>query len=135
MKIRVARIFADHEKYGYFRFGLMSLAVVQGVHIEIESACLLTNALVKLNSWNLSTGNLRRLELRDLQISLLGEKEPRLRAARARVGSSGNLELSSVSVAGVEAATISKATLQISGPVAGPVELAGRHAGKRTLCT
>lgn len=120
-KVHATRVFVDHEKWGFLRVGLLPLAVVQGVQIQIQSAGLLTNALSDLNSLNLSSANLRHLEIRDLQISVLGENEPRLRAARARIGSSGALELSNVSMVGSNGGPIflAKATLQISGSAAG----------------
>lgn len=119
VKIQAARIFVDHEKYGFFRLGLVPLAVVQSVRIQAESAGWLTNALASLNSWNLATRSLRRLEVRDLEISLFGEPEPRLRAATARVNAAGDLELSNMSLPGRLAGSISKATLQMTGSAAG----------------
>ena len=119
VKIQAARIFVDHEKCGFFRLGLVPLAVVQGVRVQLESAGRLTNALASLNSWNLATRNLRRLEIRDLEISMLGEKEPRLRAATARANAAGVLELLHVSLPGRPAGSFSKATLQMTGPAAG----------------
>ncbi len=119
VKIQAARIFVDHEKYGFFRLGLVPLAVVQSVRIQLESAGRLTNALASLNSWNLATRSLRRLEVRDLEISLFGEPEPRLRAATARVNAAGDLELSNMSLPGRLAGSISKATLQMTGSAAG----------------
>jgi len=118
-KIHIGRVFIDHEKYGFFRFGLAPLAVGQGVQLRIQSARCLTNALASLNSWNHSSGNLRRLELRDLEISLFGDTEPRLRAATARASSGDTWDLGHASVGGAAPAVISKATLQISGPQAG----------------
>jgi len=120
-KAHATRVFVDHEKWGFLRVGLLPLAVVQGVQIQIQSASFLTNALADLNSLNLSSANLRHLEFRDLEISLLGETKPRLRAATARVSSSGTLKLTRVSVVGSGGRTVSiaEATLQISGPAAG----------------
>jgi hypothetical protein len=62
---------------------------------------------------------LRRWEVRDLKISLFGEKEPRLRAATARATAAGALELRHVSLRGRAAGALSKATLQMTGPAAG----------------
>jgi hypothetical protein len=50
VKIQAARIYLDHEKYGFFRLGLAPLAVVQSAQIQIESAAGLTNALANLNA-------------------------------------------------------------------------------------
>ncbi len=120
-RIHTTRAFVDHEKWGFFQLGFLPIAVVEGVQVQILSASCLTNALSDLNFWNPSSGGLRRLELRNIEISLLGEKEPRLRAAIARVSRPGSLELSNVSVAhdGGGPVSIPKATLQISGPASG----------------
>lgn len=119
VKVRAARIFVDHEKFGFFRVGLAPLAVIQGVRVEIESAGRLTNALDALNSWNDSSGSRRHLEFRDLEISLLGESESRLHAATARVNASGALELFQVVAAGGPPLPIARATLEVTGPTAG----------------
>jgi hypothetical protein len=119
--VHVTHVFVDHEKWGFFRVGLLPIAAVEGIQIQIPSASCLTNALSALNSLDLPSAGLRRLEYRDIQISLPGEKEPRLHAAIARVSPPGFMKLSNVSVAGDGGGTVSipKATLQISGPGAG----------------
>lgn len=120
-RVHAARAFVDHEKWGFFRLGIFPIAVVEGVQVQILSAGCLTNALSDLNAWHPSASAVRRLEFRNLEISLLNEKEPRLRAAVARISPSGALELSNVSLAGDGGGpvSISKATLQISGPDSG----------------
>jgi len=121
-RVHTTRAFVDHEKWGFFRLGLLPIPVIEGVQVQILSARCLTNVLSDLNSsWNSSSGDLRRLEFRNIEISLLGEKEPRLHATVARVGRSGVLELSNVSVSldGGGPVSIPKATLQISGPASG----------------
>ena len=119
LKIHAARMFVGHEKYGFFRFGLAPLAVIQGARIQLDSACRLTNALVNLNSWKPVAGGLRHLEIRELEISLFGEQAPRLRAATARPSGAGALELSQVALAGEPGVAIPKATLEMCGPTAG----------------
>lgn len=119
VKVHAARVFVDHEKVGFFRFGLAPLAVVQDVQIQIESAGQLTNVLADLNSWNNFPRNLRHLELRNLEISFFGEPKPRLCAVTARVTASGSLELSQVSVRDGVKGSIARATLQLTGALAG----------------
>jgi hypothetical protein len=119
-RIHVTRSYVDHEKWGFFKIALAPVQVVQGVDIQIFSAGSLTNALDVINSSHLSSASLRRLELRNLQISLLGEKEPRLRADNTGIVRPDVLQLSHVSVSnGGEAISISKATLQLAGPDCG----------------
>jgi len=121
VKIHADRVFPDHEKWGFFRVSVLPLAVVQGARVQISSAAHLTNALRALNSLNFPTRAARRVELRQVEISLLEEKDSRLRAALARIQSAGVLELSGVSLGASLGVSnpISKATLQISGPSAG----------------
>ncbi len=115
------RGFIDHEKQGFFRLGLMPILVVEGVKIQILSGNCLTNLTLSLDSLSFSHGNIRKLELRQIEVALLNEKEPRLKAASARLNRAGGIELSNVLVAMPEAGQISlpKATLQITGLAAG----------------
>jgi hypothetical protein len=119
-RIHVTRTFIDHEKWGFFKIALAPIGVVQGVNFQVRSAGSLTNALDSINSCNLSADE-RHLELRDIQISLLSENTPRLRAASARLNEPGKLELSHVSAVNGDGKTISiaRATLPISGPDCG----------------
>jgi len=120
-KVSSTRIFVDHEKVGFFRMGLVPVVVIQDAQIQIQSIASLTNVLAGLNSSDFSSSGARRLELRNLTLSRLGENVPRLRAASARVAASGALDLSDVSVPGADGHYVSmaRATLQISGPAAG----------------
>ncbi len=120
-QVHAARIFVDYERRGFFRIGLLPIPVAENVQIQIQSADCLTNALLALHSWNQPSAGLRRLELRNLEIRLIGEKQPRLCAAGARVGQDGALELSTVSVfnAAGQPTSIPKATLQVAGSAAG----------------
>ncbi|HTR41051.1 MAG TPA: hypothetical protein VMH87_05500 [Pseudomonadales bacterium] len=119
-RVHITRTFVDHEKWGFFKIALEPVQVVEGVNIQVSCAGSLTNALDVINSSRLSTSNLRRTELRNLQVSLLGEKEPRLCAASASVIRPGALQLSHVSVTNAGGAiSIPKATLQVSGPDCG----------------
>ena len=120
-QVHAARIFTDYERRGFFRIGLLPIPVVEDIQIQIQSADCLTNALFALRSWNQPSVGVRRLELRNIEIKLFGEKQSRLRAVTARVGQNGTVELSTVSVFGIagQQASIPKATLQIAGSSAG----------------
>src|SRR5580698_853309 len=97
-RVHITRSFVDHEKWGFFKIALAPVQVMEGMNIQILSAGTLTNALDVINSAHLSSANLRRLEFRNLQISLLDEKEPRLRADNASIVRADVLQLSHVSV-------------------------------------
>jgi hypothetical protein len=120
-QVHVARMFTDYERRGFFRIGLLPIPVAENIQIQIQSADCLTNAMFALHSWNQPSFGARRLEMRNLEIRLFGEKQPRLSAASARVGQNGVLELSTVSVfnATGQQTSIPKAALQVAGPAAG----------------
>jgi hypothetical protein len=119
-RIHITRAYVDHEKWGFFKIGLAPVQVVEGVKVQINSAGSLTNALDVIKASHISPAVERHLELRKLEISLLGEKEPRLRADSASIIRPGVLQLTHVSVSNDgEALSIPKATLQVSGPDCG----------------
>jgi hypothetical protein len=117
-RIHITRTYVDHEKWGFFKLGLAPIGVMDGVTIQVLSAASLTNTLQTLDSCHIPPSDTHRLELRNLEISLLSEKEPRLRAESARIGGSDVLELSHVSFSD-GTASLSRATLQITGPDCG----------------
>jgi hypothetical protein len=120
-EVHAARIFTDYERRGFFRIGLLPIPVAENVQIQIQSADCLTNDLLALHSWDRPGIGVRRLELRNLEITFFGEKQPRLRAASAHVGRDGTIELSSVSLPdSIEHQTpIPHAILQVAGSSAG----------------
>jgi hypothetical protein len=120
-QVHAACVFVDYEHWGFFRIGLLPMLVAENVQVKIQSAECLTNALADLRSWHQPASGYRQLELRNLEITMNGENQPRLRAAVARVGPDGTVKLSTVAVrtaAGQEVSLL-KATLQIFGPSAG----------------
>jgi hypothetical protein len=121
IQVHAARVFVDYEPWGFFRIGLLPMLVAENVQVKIQSAECLTNALADLRSWHRPASGYRQLELRNLEITMNGENQPRLRAAVARIGPDGTVKLSTVAVrtaAGQEVSLL-KATLQIFGPSAG----------------
>jgi hypothetical protein len=119
-RVHITRSYVDHEKWGFFKIGLAPVQVMDGVNVQIHSADSLTNALDVIKVSHASLAVQRHLELRNLQISLLAEKDPRLRAASASILRPDLLQLSQVSVSnGGEAFSIPRATLQVSGPDCG----------------
>jgi hypothetical protein len=120
-QVHAARMFIDYERHGFFRIGLLPIPVVENVQIEIQSADCLTNAMFALHSWDQPSLGVKRLELRNLEINMFGEKEPRLSAAVARAGQDGILELSTVSVFNTtgQLTSIPQAALQAAGSSAG----------------
>ena len=120
-QVHTARLFVDYERRGFFRIGLLPMLVAENVQVQIRSADCLTNGLLALHSWNQLSAGVRRLELRNLEIGLFGEKQPRLSATSAHAGQDGILELLNVSVfsATGQQTSIPNANLQVAGPSAG----------------
>jgi hypothetical protein len=120
-QVHTTRIFTDYERRGFFRIGLLPIPVAENVQIQIESAECLTNALFALHDWEQLSVGVRRLELRNLQITMFGEKQPRLCATAARIGKNGSIELSNISLTGFEGQKIfiARGILQIAGNDAG----------------
>jgi hypothetical protein len=117
VQIHAGRLFTDYERRGFFRIGLLPVPVAEKVQIQIQATECLTTALWMLQDWKHPATGFRRLEFRDLQISLLGEGRPRLCAAGARIGRNGALELSDVLVTGLSGQKISiaRGILQVTG--------------------
>ena len=74
-QVHVGRLFTDYERRGFFRIGLLPIPVAENVQIQIQSVDCLTNAITALYSWNQPSVGVRRLELRNLEIKLFGEKQ------------------------------------------------------------
>jgi hypothetical protein len=121
IQIHATRLFTDYEHRGFFRIGLLPVPVAKQVQIALQSTACLTNALFMLQDWKHPALGARRMEFRDLQIFLLGENQPRLRATIAHVGKNGALELSGATVTDLAGKRISlpHATLQVTGKDAG----------------
>lgn len=119
--IQVGHLYVDYERRGFFRIGLLPIPVAENVQIRIESADCLTNAILTLRSWNQPSVGARRFALRNIDIGLLDDKQPRLSAASAHIGPDGTLELTKVSLfnASGQPKSIPKAILQVSGSAAG----------------
>lgn len=115
--IRASHFYKDFQKRGFFRIGLLPIPVAENVVVQIQSAECLTNAMLAIQSWSQPSAGVRCLELRNLEIELSGEKQPRLTAANARVGQSGTLELTKICLFNTtgQPTSISKATLQVDG--------------------
>jgi len=120
-QIHAAKLYADYERHGFFRIGLLPIPVAEDVQIKIRSADCLTNALSSLHFWNEPSLAVRRFELRNIEIKSFDEKQPRLSASLAHIGQNGVLELTTVSVFNDmgQRTSFPKAVLQVAGSSAG----------------
>jgi hypothetical protein len=123
VEIHASGIFKDYERHGFFRIGLMPEMVVENVRIEVRSAEALTNVMAALHSWNRPGAGARRLKLQHLEILLMGQISPCLRAAAGKIGNDGAIQLTSVSLADAAGRqkNLPAAALQLTGPTRGLV--------------
>lgn len=132
--IHASRVFQDFQRWGFFRIGALPLLVAENVRITVPSEQCLTNAFADLDGWRPPDSQFRRFELRNLEITMRGEDQPRLRAGSARIGSGGAVNLKNATVCGSDGwqPVIPAATLQVSGAAAG--RLSWNSAGQRKEC-
>ena len=120
-RLRVERLFVDHEHWGFFRIGFLPVLVADNVKMEMPTAECLCNGLADLQSPSESGRPVSEFELRRVEISTGGERRCLVRAATGRFETGGNVRLSTVSVrngAG-HSFDIDQATLLVSGRDAG----------------
>jgi len=134
VEIHAANIFTSYERWGFFRIGILPILVADHLQIQIQSAPYLANALADIKTWHQVRPASRQLEAKSLEITLRGEKEPRLRASLARVGPDATIKLSDVTFRDIEGkqVSVSKATLLIAGPSAG--RLCWNSDGRQEEC-
>jgi hypothetical protein len=92
---RAGRVFIEFERRGFFRIGVLPVVVAQDVQVQLQSLSGLTNVF---DGFRLSHQRQRKLELRNLELTVFGDKHSRLHAATARLAADGAVELTGVSV-------------------------------------
>lgn len=130
VQVHADRMFVDYERLGFFRIGVLPKLVFENIQIEIQSAETLTNVLGHLQTWKSSTAISQRLELKNVEIKIIGETHPRLSAATAHILKGNAIELFCVSLRYPDAQPIfiPKAILHLTGPSLG--KLCWNSAGK-----
>jgi hypothetical protein len=123
LEIQASYLKVDHERREFFRIGLLPVFVAGNVRISIASADCLTNVLPAVDTWRPPKSIARHLELRQLQISIMGKKQPCLSAAVACPETSGALNLREVVFTDRSGARrlLPKALLRMTGPQAGTI--------------
>jgi len=118
--VRVKEVRKDYESKGFFRMGLLPIAVLDGVVFEIRQPESLASSLAACHQW-LGARSAKRAELRDVQWVLGGSTTNRLACARAQLTDTGRWNLSGgVSlVSGTNRLESARAVLQVTGPNAG----------------
>jgi hypothetical protein len=130
VQVHADRMFVDYERLGFFRIGVLPKLVFENIQIEIQSGETLTNVLGDLQTWKTSTAISQRLELKNVEIKIIGETHPRLSAATAHTLKDNVLELVCVSLRYPDAQPIfiPKAILHLTGSSSG--KLCWNSAGK-----
>lgn len=121
VQVHADRMFVDYDRLGFFRIGVLPKLVFENIQIEIQSAETLTNALANLQTWGTSTAISQRLELKNVEIKIIGETHPRISAATAHTLKDNVIELFCVSLRcpGVQPIFISRAILHLTGSSSG----------------
>ena len=122
--LRVRTVSTEYQRKGFFRIGLLPMAVLEGVIIEVHDPQSLSNSLVQCNQC-FGPRNAGVLELRDVQLVADGAITNRLVCGRARPAGGGKWEL----LDGVTFDSDAKRTeapraiLHVTGPSAGQLFL------------
>ncbi len=91
--VRVERIFPDFERRGFFRIGLLPLAVAEGVTLELPADDRWARALAEAQRKLATSAAAERVEMRHVKIVFLPESRPRLEAGRIRLNRDGQWQL------------------------------------------
>lgn len=127
--VRAERIYTDYQRKGFFRIGVLPIAVMEDVAIEVRQPESLTNGLARLHHW-LGSWDANRLEVRRAALFVAGTVTNRLEAGRIRVRSGGTWEL----LDGIcyRSGTIEKraarGVLQVTGERTGQLRMAAEPA-------
>jgi hypothetical protein len=122
--VRTDRIFTDYQRKGFFRIGLLPLAVLEGVQIEVRQPEHVFESLAGQDGW-VNADASKRIELRRVKLLASQPSDLCLEAGSACPGAGGCLELRE----GVQFRQATRrvqaprATLQITGPNAGRLVL------------
>ena len=90
--VRADRIFRDFQEKGFFRMGILPVAVMDGVTLEIRDVHSLSNSLFQLRQW-LGPQAASHLELRHATVEIAAGVTNRLQAGRVRILPGGRLQL------------------------------------------
>ena len=82
---RIASVYTDHRRIGFFRVKLLPELVAEGVRLEFDESNTRTNCLADFRFDLAPVPGRSVVELRDFSVSFGKESVPRLRASRCRV--------------------------------------------------
>ena len=118
--LRADRIYPTHQRWGYFRIGLLPMLACDGVTLEVCDAEKAAQALAELRDNLKSQANGTIVEMRQVAIRFTPETTPRLTAAVMHLQDHGQWQLSDVAFqSGTNVVHAARALLQVSGEQAG----------------
>jgi hypothetical protein len=122
--LRVDSVYTDYERKGFFRIGILPLAVMEGVKIEVYQPESLARGLEQMNNW-LGVRAARRVEFRKLSFVVFTGETNCLICSRAQAVGGGKWELlGGVHFrAGTNEVSAASAILQVNGPQTGRIVL------------
>jgi len=133
--LRVGEVRRDYQRKGFFRIGLLPMAVAEEAVFELHRPDRIAESLEQCTRC-LGARSSGRVELRDVQFVAFGSSTNRLVCGWARPGSDGRWELLGgvrfeSAATKIEAAC---ATLQVTGPKAGQLIIATIPPLTNNLC-
>jgi hypothetical protein len=124
--LRAESVYTDYQRKGFFRIGLLPVAVMEGVTVELHHPEFMTNSLAQLHQWFGPQGA-KALELRRVTFLVSGYTTNHLEAARARVAPQGRIEL-------LDGISFMSGTNLVRAP-RGALQVTGEHSGELILET
>ena len=126
--LRADRIYPTHQRWGYFRIGLLPMLECDGVTLEVCDAEKTAQALAVMRENLKSQANGTIVEMRQVAIRFTPETTPRLKAASLRLQDHGQWQLSDVTFqSGTNAVHAARALLQVTGAQAGRLSWQSAH--------
>jgi hypothetical protein len=115
------RFFRDYERKGFFKIGVLPIAVFEGVTVEVKHADSVSNSLAELRDW-LGRDGARRVELRRVELLITSSPPCRVFSGRVRFLDNGQCRL-------FEGVTMTRGTNEVSSGSA-VLQLSGARAGQ-----
>ena len=134
--IHVRNVRTEYQRKGFFRIGLLPMAVLEGVTIQVHDPQSLSNSLTHCRQ-RFDSRNACFLELRDVQLIAVGPSTNRLACGRARPARNGKWELLDGVVFDAESKRTQapQAILDVTGPSSGRLLLETTPPSTNYLCS
>lgn len=134
--LKVESVYTGYERKGFYRIGILPMAILEGVAIQVHHPEFVTNSLAELQTW-LGSREAKRLEMRQVSIAVGQGDTNHVQCGRVRIISAGRWELlDGVQwCSGTNRLAARRATLQVAGPRTGELILATQPPRTNNLFT